>query len=137
LLLVAADTIRATTFTSDVTGAVTLDVRIPAVLYNAGEHSFHADLSCSPGLDELKDSIWVTVYSAGCLDAVQASDAFDLAPGESRAFNIVAHGFVRGIGSPTWDSQSDTGTFRLRMGAWTGDGPIPKFYSNSFVVTRP
>ena len=140
-LLIAADTIpassRATIAGSGETLSVALNLDVPAVLSNTGKTSI-ATSTCGTALEELREGTWVTAYLPGCLDAATADYHVDVAPGETRTFTIFVHAGVSGPLHPIWNSQSDIGTFRVRLGLWTPgiDGPTPLVYSNSFVITR-
>lgn len=140
LLFVAADTIpaiaRAVTSGAGETLHVMLRVTVPAVIYNAGRETL-LTMKCLGVLEERNADTWARVYSTGCLDAADNGDVL-LQPGESRAISIVADGFLSGVGDPVWNSQSNVGTFRLRIGAWTpvGKGSVPAFFSNPFVIQR-
>lgn len=88
---------------------------------------------CMSSIEGNAGTGWSNVWSPACF--VLSVDDDDVAPGDSRQFEIDVNAAVAGPGGPMWNSPQVAGTYRFRAGVYATDGSvIDAAPSNEFIL---
>lgn len=90
---------------------------------------------CLSSIEGYDGGNWSTVWSPACFVLADGNGNAEVAPGETRAFDLAVVAAVAGPGGPAWNSPRIDGTYRFRAILYASDGsPIDVDPSNEFVL---
>jgi hypothetical protein len=88
---------------------------------------------CLSSIEGYDGAGWSTVWSPACF-VLAASDG-QVAPGETRQFELDVTAAIAGPGGPTWNSPQVAGMYRFQAGVYATDGSsIDVNPSNGFIL---
>ena len=130
-VLVRDDTLVATMMSNE--RMTWMEFTIPITIHNEGPAAVRL-FSCGSGIEAETADSWQRIYTPIC--ALELVVPEEIAPGQTREFDMPVHAGLAGPAAPRWEAGSIDGNYRVAIALLPvgAEGVIPLVTSNPFAL---